>query len=390
MNNTKSKINIAIVNTMPFPSGFASVNRIMSYSKGLVKLGVNVTVLSTSAGYDLDFHYIDGIRYKSLRLNQKNKFTFFAFFIALSRVIKSIFSERHNYNIVILVSNSVYLIYPIFILCKLFSIKIIQEKSEFPFVLNSKSLLGRIYAKIYVNTTYKLFDGLIVMTKPLVEYFRKKARKNCRIIEMPMTVDCDRFKSITPYKPGYEYIAYCGDMGGNKDGISNLITSFSFIYKKYPDIKLLLIGNTSDVNELNRLKRQIDENKIQNIIFYGKADRADIPSILCGAKILALARPTSLQSTGGFPTKLGEYLSTGKPVVVTSVGDIPRYLNTENSYIVKPDDNRLFADKIIEILDNYDNALEIGRKGQQLALSVFDYKAQSNSLATFLEDFIIK
>lgn len=390
MSSTPSKINVAIVNTMPFPSGFASVNRILSYSKGLVKLGVNVTVLSTSAGEDLDFHYIDGIRYKSTRLNKKSKFTFLAFLIALLRVSKSIFSERHNYDIVILVSNSILLIYPIFILCKFCSIKIIQEKSEFPFVLNNKSFLGRIYAKIYVNTTYKLFDGLIVMTKPLVEYFQKKIRKNCRILEMPMTVDCDRFKFVMPYAPGYEYIAYCGDMGGNKDGISNLITAFSYIYIKYPNIKLLLVGNTSDLNELNKLKRQVDENKIQNIIFYGKADRADIPSILCGAKILALARPTSLQSTGGFPTKLGEYLSTGKPVVVTSVGDIPRFLNEENSYIVKPDDNRLFADRIIEILDNYNKAIEIGRKGQQLALSVFDYKAQSNSLATFLKELIIK
>lgn len=383
-------MNVVIVNTMPFPSGFASVNRILSYSKGLVKLGVNVTVLSTSAGDDLDFHYIDGIKYKSSRLNKKSKFTFIAFFIALLRVIKSIFSERHNYDIVILVSNSLLLIYPIFILCKFCSIKIIQEKSEFPFVLNSKSALGRLYAGIYVNTTYKLFDGLIVMTRPLVEYFRKKTRKNCNIIEMPMTVDCDRFKYVTPYNPGYEYIAYCGDMGGNKDGISNLITAFGYIHKKYPGIKLLLVGDTSDLNELNRLKEQIAKNKIQNIIFYGKADRAEIPSILCGAKMLALARPTSLQSTGGFPTKLGEYLSTGKPVVVTSVGDIPRFLNEDNSYIVKPDDNQLFADRIIEILDDYNKALEIGKKGQQLALSTFDYQAQSKSLAIFLKNLTDK
>ena len=51
-----------------------------------------------------------------------------------------------------------------------------------------------------------------------------------------------------------------------------------------------------------------------------------MPKYLCNAKLLALARPDSIQAQGGFPTKLGEYLATGRPVVVTKVGEIPDYL----------------------------------------------------------------
>ena len=42
--------------------------------------------------------------------------------------------------------------------------------------------------------------------------------------------------------------------------------------------------------------------------------------------MLVLARPDNIQAKGGFPTKLGEYLATGNPVVVTKVGEIPNYL----------------------------------------------------------------
>ena len=105
--------------------------------------------------------------------------------------------------------------------------------------------------------------------------------------------------------------------------------------------------------------------------------------MLNNAKLLCLARPSSLQSTGGFPTKLGEYLATGHPVVVTSVGEIPNYLNRENSYIVEPDNNKLFGETINEILTDYDKAVEIGRKGKEVAMQNFNYSVQAVKLHNY-------
>lgn len=99
---------------------------------------------------------------------------------------------------------------------------------------------------------------------------------------------------------------------------------------------------------------------------------------------MALARPTSLQSTGGFPTKLGEYLSTGNPVVVTAVGDIPKYLNRDNSFIVEPDNNEKFAEEIISIWRNYSEAKKIGEKGKKIVEGVFDYRVQTKRLHQFI------
>ena len=101
-----------------------------------------------------------------------------------------------------------------------------------------------------------------------------------------------------------------------------------------------------------------------------------------------MARPSSLQSTGGFPTKLGEYLSTANPVVVTAVGDIPRFLDDSNSFIVKPDNNAAFAEQIVRIFDDYATAVEVGKKGRVVAEQNFNYRVQSPRIHSFIQELL--
>ncbi|MFA7288386.1 MAG: glycosyltransferase [Melioribacteraceae bacterium] len=384
----KKSLNIMIVTTMPFPSGAASVNRIISYSKGLVELGLKVTVFSSNIG-NTKYQIIDGIIYKSFQKKSNNKlFGLYYRVISVIKLLYNILISKEKFNTIILVSNSLVLIYPLFILCKILGINFIQEKSEYPFVLKKKSLFGRLYAKFYVSTTYKLFDGLIIMTNPLYNYFENKVKRNCKLIVAPMTVDVTRFNNINKKNYFGDYIAYCGDIGGNKDGVRNLIHAFSLVEDKYPELMLLLIGGTKNIADLEQLKNYSIELKTKRVCFLGQVDRNKIPSLLSNSKLLALARPNSLQSTGGFPTKLGEYLSTGKPVLVTKVGDIPLYLSDEeNAFLVEPDDNNAFANKIIYILDNYNFALDIANKGKELTETIFNYKVQAKRLCKYLYSF---
>lgn len=365
---------IAIINTLPVPSGNASVNRFLGYGKGLVQQGVCVHVLSSASFED---NKVEGMEVFSCGRGT-------SMVGALRNIISKIKSEK--YEAVILVSNSLLLIYPLAFVCKLKGVKLIQEKSEFPFVLMKKGLLAKCWANFYTSTTYKLFDGLIVMTKPLMDYFKPRVKKSCKLIEVPMTVDLERFAITKQDHNDYgDYIAYCGNMGGNKDGVMNLIDAFDEASRKLKDIKLLLIGGSSVPGDFEKLQDYAIDKGDGRIVFYGKASRDEMPQLLVNAKALALARPSSLQSTGGFPTKLGEYLATSNPVVVTAVGDIPRYLNKGNSFIVEPDNNNAFAEQIIKIFSDYSTALEIGGKGREIAEQNFNYKVQSPRIHEFIK-----
>lgn len=366
-------MNIAIINTLPVPSGNASVNRFLGYGKELAKKGVEVDVLTSARCPNCE---IEGVKVISCGEGTSMPG-------ALWRIIRCVRKEK--YNALILISNSLLLIYPLWIVCTIYGVKYLQEKSEFPFVLMKKGLLCKVWASFYTATTYKLFDGLIVMTKPLMDYFKDKVRKDCKLFEMPMTVDTERF-AIEKKKSEYgDYIAYCGNMAGNKDGVLNLIESFDMASPKIGDVNLLLIGGSSNQDDWDRIVEAVDQTGNQHIIMFGKATREQMPALLKNAKALALARPSSLQSTGGFPTKLGEYLATGCPVIVTAVGDIPQYLNETNAFVVPPDNNDLFAEAMVKVCTDYNNAVVIGNEGLKLAHTTFSSKVQSERLYNFLK-----
>jgi len=144
---------IAIINTLPIPSGNASVNRLLSYAKELVVLGNDVTVISSGNSEEKE-GAIDGVKYRNYGYKGLIK--------ALLVIMRTL--KKYKPDVTILVSNSLLLIYPIWFTCKFCGIKLLQEKSEYPFVLQNKSFIGRLFAKMYVNTTYKRFPGLIVQT----------------------------------------------------------------------------------------------------------------------------------------------------------------------------------------------------------------------------------
>ena len=138
---------------------------------------------------------------------------------------------------------------------------------------------------------------------------------------------------------------------------------------------------------LPRLKKLASLLNVGNsVVFSGKIEPERIPQLLCDASIMVLARPNNLQAQNGFPTKLGEYLATGNPVVVTRVGDIPLFIrDKENGFLATPDDPEDFAQKLSWIANNYDTALQIGKEGQKLVMNEFSYKTQSYKVFNILK-----
>jgi glycosyltransferase involved in cell wall biosynthesis len=52
----------------------------------------------------------------------------------------------------------------------------------------------------------------------------------------------------------------------------------------------------------------------------------------------------------------------------------------ENAYIAEPGNVTSFASKMKYVLDNYDEAIKAGRKGRDLAFSVFNYNIQAKRI----------
>lgn len=125
------------------------------------------------------------------------------------------------------------------------------------------------------------------------------------------------------------------------------------------------------------------------VIFVGKLKKEEVPQFLVNADLLLLDRPATKRSEGGFPTKLGEYLATGNPVVVTSVGEIPNYLEDgKSAFLAVPDSIESFKSKILEALSDENKAKQIGLNGKKIAETFFDYNVQAKIMNEFLRKII--
>lgn len=258
------------------------------------------------------------------------------------------------------------------------------ERGEIPFFVDNGSLIFKLTEHIG-NIESKRATGMLVQTEAIREYYLKHGVKNAEVINM--FVDQDRF-SVPMKAEGTRYIAYCGIICKNKDGVDDLIKAFAIVHKENPDYKLYLIGGFEPFyGDEEYLRGLIDSSGLtESIVITGKLKPEQIPELLCGASILALSRPRNRQTMGGFPTKLGEYLCTGKPVVLTPVGEIGNYLQDKvNCIFAEPGNYEDFAEKLLWVVNNYDEAMKIGAAGKALVDTVFSIPIESRKALSFIE-----
>lgn len=263
-------------------------------------------------------------------------------------------------------------------------VKIFAERTEYLDLMTRDAL--NISKRNLIKVARRL-DGLIVISRALKQEFVTNGVDESKIVVVNMTVDSNRFVSLQRQSLKDRYIAYCGSVSNVKDGVDILIKAFSIVSKKLNDVKLYIIGNYSSSNEQVSNYELIRSLGIEDrIVFTGAISHEEMPQMLKDADLLVLARPNNEQARCGFPTKLGEYLLTENPVVVTAVGDIPIFLkDNESAFLPEPNDVPAFAEKIIWALENCEAAKEVGRRGRLIALKEFNNVIETSKLIKFIE-----
>lgn len=382
----------------PFVENGASANRFQGLVEGLRVRGVNVDVAVVGGVVNStelkDFH--QGVIY----LSQSNRYSYWQ--TRLNKYIfnnlhKSIAKRRFNrldlskYDYIWLTNSST--VFDVFYGSgKSASCKTFMELNEFQDIHKEEGHISNFLQRVYGSKSEKSFlnvvskvDCFAIMTKTLMEHYRKMAKSDARFVHLPMTVDLKRFQNV-PDTVAYKkpYIAYTGTFNNAKDGVDVLIQSFGKIAAKFPKHHLYLAGFWHyDVPMQEKLIKEL--GLADRVTYLGVLDKDKVPAFVCNADLLVLSRPDSHQAQGGFPTKLGEYLATGNPVCVTKVGEIPDYLEDNvSAFMAAPGDADSFADAMNRALSNPENAKTVGLAGRRVAEKSFNLEIQSDKLCQFL------
>ncbi|NLN83923.1 MAG: glycosyltransferase family 4 protein [Firmicutes bacterium] len=364
----------------------AQSSRMLAMSKGLHQNGcvVEWIVLSHYVDQNILDQYSDtilftkvgmlpsSIRYVSTLMSYLNVFAL----IALFRTRRNSLPKACFLSI-----DSFIILKTIQLMLKHFKIKIFHERGEFPYYQGKVSIFRKINLDLYMKYAVPSFDAIFLISSALVDYFQEAVgtgNSKTKIKLLPMLVEEDVYakddEQSNELPTNHQNIVYTGTMYGDKDGVYDLITAYGQICGDIPHSRLILIGNNKEKEKMKKNLSALEELSCkENVIFTGLLGKKDLIKWLKSAYCLALARPDNQQAKYGFPTKLGEYLATGRPVVITSVGDIPLYLKDGiNAYVSAPDDPQAFAQKLRDCLSDEQAAKRIGETGRSLVNEVFN------------------
>ncbi|NOQ22423.1 MAG: glycosyltransferase [Candidatus Aegiribacteria sp.] len=239
----------------------------------------------------------------------------------------------------------------------------------------------------YVHNVANLYDYLMPITTYLRDLYQENGRTKPSLLN-PIIVDTNAIQvSEINASDKIGKLLYCGNLNHDEE-IHILLNSFSLARNAISSLKLTVLGGTSSHKGtcllLNRYRTICKELGIYDSVdFLGKLPHKKVISHYQNAHAFLLPRPFRLYSQAGFPSKLGEYLATGKPVITTGTGDIPMYLEDGvSAYIVMDDSPEAFAKKTVKAV-SHSKAYDIGQMGAKVAKENFSIEATAQRIESF-------
>jgi glycosyltransferase involved in cell wall biosynthesis len=256
---------------------------------------------------------------------------------------------------------------------------------------NSTSYWARVKNIIIRSLTrvaLKKADGIIVISSHLKSKVQQIVDKKIPVHLRPISVDFTKFNVSTKFHQDNIDLLYSGSFG-KKDGVEFLIEAFEGLAEKNGKISLLLTGMAKTVDSI--LKKIEESSYKDRILFLGYLSDQEYYSTIMSADILCVPRIDDPYAHAGFPFKLGEFLATGKPVVVSNTGDIELYLeDKESAVLLEPGSAKSISDAVNFLINNPEKSKTIGQKGRDIAKKHFDHISQGNNLFSFLNQLCSK
>ena len=278
--------------------------------------------------------------------------------------------------------------------CRLTNLKLSRELAEFPFDRSiENNLREKLYRFLYESFSYKLFDGFIPITTYLEDWIKNITANKAVSVRIPISINLQEFiGQPLPLEKKLKKLGYVGVLKYG-DELEFMLRMFSIIHNKISEAELFILGDFMG-NEFDVSKKQLEFNRKQDqlgisksITTLGFVDHEKVPEVLGQCDILILPRPFTLTSKAGFPSKLAEYLALEKPVVVTATGDIPLYLHDAvSAYLVYSDSPAEFADKVLQAIENPEEARKIANNGRKVAEESFSLPVIGELLCRYIND----
>ena len=273
-------------------------------------------------------------------------------------------------------SRSAILVLPLIMLCRRYRIPLVMDISD---LTEQFEGLGGSLIPVYwdwrLGAAYlpKQFDVLGVITHGLKDKYIALGCK--RVIVTPSIEGWDNLLPVAPNPPRDEFrLVYVGALI-DRDAPDLLFAALRRLRERGIPVVLDVIGRFANHAEGRRRAALCRTDPLLRdcINLIGEVDDQDLSMHLRAADGLILMRRDAPTEVYSFPTRLVEYLKHGRPVFVSDVGDIARYLrHGVDSMLLSAHDATQVADVIQSVINQPDRGFQLGIQGRQRGAECFD------------------
>jgi glycosyltransferase involved in cell wall biosynthesis len=266
---------------------------------------------------------------------------------------------------------------PAVVIKKIFNNKIyiwtldIWPDTVYAYGFKKRAILRKILDS-FVEIVYKNCATVFVSCKG----FKRKIEKyvpDVKITFSPQWVPDDlNFENVTRHeslKEGFNF-TFAGNIG-KVQNLENVIRGFALAAKSCNKIKLNIVGDGSN---LENLKRIVKEENIAKVYFWGRRPLKEMPKWFEGSDILIISLIDEPIFSLTVPAKFQAYLASGKPIYCVMKGEVADLIINNNlGFVAQPDDINDIRSEFENFLNTPKNKLQIfGNNMQTLLRKEYD------------------
>ncbi len=264
---------------------------------------------------------------------------------------------------------------------KLLRIPAILEVNDSPHrsYAGIKNGIKRNLAHMIDRISYYFSDHILPVTQKIAEDLHSIEGVPWNIMTVvPSGTNTDLFRPLDKAycceKLGFDsdlkYIGFTGTFF-QYQGIDVLIESASFVVQRFQDARFLLVGDGPQKSTWENMVKEMGLNNYFS--FTGQIRYREVP-FYCGIMDICVA-PFRREAMESSPVKVFDYLSSGKPVVMSDIFNTGKqFLESGAVCLVRPEDPVTLSESIIRLLKNEKLCREMGQKGREYIVLKYDRK----------------
>lgn len=406
---------VMIAGEFPYPEGNASAARIRNLAGGMVECGRRVHVislwpqLSPPGVAEGQPSTCQGVSYENLnpwspgngadlpvrneRLGEKLRWFIRSYSKAgqAARIIGQLASQGAG-DLLLIYGRSLIRLWPMIQVANLYNRPVIWDSVEghhgFSGFLGPLNPIGWDWTLASVFLP-KWVDAATVICLPLARMLGERGLK--RILVVPPVEDFAQLPPVTAASPqGPFNLLYVGPLF-QRDHPEMMLEIMRKLMGLSLPVRLWIAGKYDQAREGKEILRCVQQETglSQCVLFLGRLSEEQLARTGNQAHGFILLRRNCPAERESFPTRLVEFLKAGKPVFVSEVGDIGRYLkNGIHAVLLDPEDIDQAARAIAQVIRSEDRGYQIGVRGQAQAARCFNRTIHARRIIEFADALV--